>query len=108
MQWRGISLRFPIQSSALEYTLKVIADCGFAIEINTSGKTKDCGGWYPTDDILERALHYGVNLTLGSDTHDPSRGGDEFEMVKQRIIDIGFKEWAYLKAKKKFLVPLEE
>lgn len=96
-----------IQSSALEYTLKVIAECEIAIEINTSGKTKDCGGWYPADEILERALHYGVNLTFGSDAHDPSRVGDEFEMVKQRLIDIGFKEWAYFKGKKKFLVPLE-
>ena len=54
-----------IESAALEHTLKVIGENNVAIEINTSGNTKDCGGWYPSDEILERALFYGVNVTFG-------------------------------------------
>jgi histidinol-phosphatase (PHP family) len=53
-----------IQTDAIDKTLKVISEYGITIEVNTSGKTKDCGGWYPSNDILERALHYGVKSHL--------------------------------------------
>ncbi|WP_054958172.1 histidinol-phosphatase [Paenibacillus dakarensis] len=91
---------------ALEETLKVIAECGIAIEINTSGKTKLSGGWYPSNAILERALYHGVEVTFGSDAHKPSRVGDEFEEVAAALKDIGFKEWVYYKQKRKVTVPL--
>lgn len=95
-----------IQTAAVEHTLKVIGECDIAIEINTSGKTKDVGGWYPSDDILELARHYGVKVTFGSDAHDPERVGDEFEMVRDHLKKIGFKEWVYFKEKKRLAVPL--
>ncbi|MBS4224882.1 histidinol-phosphatase [Lederbergia citrea] len=95
-----------IQTNAIDHTLKVIGENEIAIEINTSGNTKDCGGWYPADDILERALYYGVKPTFGSDAHDPERVGDEFELVRQRLKEIGFKDWAYFKEKKRYLYHL--
>ncbi|MDO7907030.1 histidinol-phosphatase [Paenibacillus sp. JX-17] len=91
---------------ALDNTLKTIAECGVAIEINTSGKTKLSGGWYPADDILERACHFGVDVTFGSDAHKPSRVGDEWEAVRSRLKDIGFKKWVYFKQKKKQIAEL--
>ncbi len=50
--------------NALDQTLKAIGEQRCAIEINTSGKTKDCGGWYPSAEILERASI--IRLTLRS------------------------------------------
>ncbi|MFB5761739.1 histidinol-phosphatase [Paenibacillus medicaginis] len=91
---------------AVDGTLKIIAECGVAIEINTSGKTKLVGGWYPSDAILERALHYEVEVTFGSDAHIPSRVGDEWELVRTRLREIGYTEWVYYKEKKKKTVPL--
>ena len=44
-----------IQTETVDQTLQMIGEEGLAIEINTSGKTKMVGGWYPADDILERA-----------------------------------------------------
>lgn len=95
-----------IQTAAVDHTVKVIADHDMAIEINTSGKTKDAGGWYPADVILEMVLHYGGTVTFGSDAHVPDRVGDEFEQVRQRLKEIGFKHWAYFKEKKRYLAPL--
>jgi histidinol-phosphatase (PHP family) len=95
-----------IPTKAVEETLKVIGDEGLAIEINTSGKTKDCGGWYPSDEILERALFYGVNVTFGSDAHKPGRVGDEWDLVQRRLREIGFREWCFFRQKKKQVVPL--
>lgn len=95
-----------IQTEAIEHTLKVIAEFDVAIEVNTSGKTKYSGGWYPADDILERALFYGVKVTFGSDAHDPERVGDDFDKVRRRLKEIGYKEWAYFREKNMFLSPL--
>lgn len=93
-------------AEAIDKTLKIIAEEGVAIEINTSGKTKLSGGWYPSDSILERALHFGVEVTFGSDAHVPSRVADEWEMVAARLKEIGFTEWVYYKNKAKQSVPL--
>ncbi|GFN31653.1 histidinol-phosphatase [Paenibacillus xylaniclasticus] len=91
---------------AVDNTLRIIGECSVAIEINTSGKTKDVGGWYPSDDILERALHWGVQVTFGSDAHVPSRVGDDWELVRKRLLEIGFKQWVYFKEKKRIEVAL--
>jgi histidinol-phosphatase (PHP family) len=91
---------------AIDETLKTIAEHEVAIEINTSGKTKLSGGWYPDDSILERALHFGVSVTFGSDAHTPSRVGDEWDEVAQRLKEIGYQEWVYFKDKQRVAVPL--
>lgn len=95
-----------IKTPKVNETLEVIAECDVAIEINTSGKTKACGGWYPSDEILERALYYGVEVTFGSDAHEPARVGDEWELVSKRLKEIGFKQWVYFKNQQKQVVPL--
>jgi histidinol-phosphatase (PHP family) len=89
----------------IDETMKIISDCGIAIEINTSGKTKKSGGWYPSNTILERALYYGVDVTFGSDAHTPARVGDELIEVRTKLKEIGFKEWVYYKQKQKHVVP---
>ncbi|WCN36444.1 histidinol-phosphatase [Aneurinibacillus uraniidurans] len=95
-----------IQTEAVEKTLQIIAECDVAIEVNTSGKTKAVGGWYPSDDILERALYYGVDVTFGSDAHAPERVGEDFELVRQKLKEIGFTKWAIFRQKKKLLTSL--
>lgn len=95
-----------IETDIIDRTLKIIGEQEVAIEINTSGKTKDSGGWYPADDILERAHHFNVNVTFGSDAHVPERVGDEFDLVAKRLKEIGFKEWYYFVSKKKCKVTL--
>lgn len=95
-----------IPTNAVEDTLKIIGDCGVAIEVNTSGKTKDVGGWYPSDDILEMALRYNVDITFGSDAHDPERVGEDLELVAKRLKEIGFAHWVFFRQKEKQIVPL--
>lgn len=90
----------------IDETLRIISECGTAIEINTSGGTKLCGGWYPSDDILERALHFGVEVTFGSDAHLPSRVADQRNNVAARLKEIGFTRWVYYKQQEKQTVAL--
>lgn len=91
---------------AIDEALRAVARNDIALEINTSGKTKDCGGWYPTDALLERALHYGADVTFGSDAHVPGRVGDEWDDVQRRLREIGFKRWVYYRQKHKVVVTL--
>ncbi|MFX3632003.1 MAG: histidinol-phosphatase [Candidatus Pristimantibacillus sp.] len=93
-------------SDDIDETLRVIAKHDVSIEINTSGSTKDVGGWYPSDAILERALHFGVNVTFGSDAHIPSRVGDEWELVQKRLKEIGFSQWVFYRKRQQIIVPL--
>jgi histidinol-phosphatase (PHP family) len=95
-----------IPTNELERTLNTIAECDVAIEINTSGKTKDCGGWYPADDLLRLALKHGVKVTFGSDAHVPSRVADEWDQVSERLKAIGFQEWAVFRNRKRSMVSL--
>lgn len=90
----------------IDAALRAVARNDIAIEINTSGSTKDCGGWYPTDAILERALHFGADVTFGSDAHVPGRVGDEWDLVQRRLREIGFARWVFYRQKRKIVVPL--
>jgi histidinol-phosphatase (PHP family) len=95
-----------IETDVVENTLKIIGEQDLAIEVNTSGNTKDCGGWYPADDILERALFYNVKITFGSDAHVPERVGDEWELVRTRLKEIGFRDWVYFVNKQRVSIPI--
>lgn len=91
---------------AIDEALKAVARNDIAIEINTSGKTKDVGGWYPSDEILARALHFGADVTFGSDAHEPGRVGDEWSIVQRRLREIGFTRWVFYRQQEKVIVPL--
>ncbi|QMV40840.1 histidinol-phosphatase [Cohnella cholangitidis] len=90
----------------IDEALKAVSANDISIEINTSGKTKDVGGWYPSDAMLERALHFGVDVTFGSDAHVPERVGDEWELVQKRLREIGFNRWVFFRQKQKVVVSL--
>ncbi|MBB6672880.1 histidinol-phosphatase [Cohnella nanjingensis] len=91
---------------AIDDALRAAAANDIAIEINTSGGTKDVGGWYPSDAILERALRFGVDVTFGSDAHVPARVGEDWEKVRDRLREIGFARWCFFRQKQKVVVPL--
>jgi histidinol-phosphatase (PHP family) len=95
-----------VRTPIVDETLQIISEYGVAIEVNTSGSTKLVGGWYPTDDILERALYYAVDITFGSDAHVPSRVGDDWEKVQEKLRDIGFTSWVYYQNKQRQVVSL--
>lgn len=82
-----------IDTPAVDRMVQEIARADVVVEINTSGKTKECGGWYPSYEILERARRYGVKVTFGSDAHDPERVGDEHEEVRALLRELGYREW---------------
>ncbi|MEU9802453.1 histidinol-phosphatase [Streptomyces sp. NPDC051000] len=79
--------------AASDEMLRAIRDSGAVMEINTSGGTKMCGGWYPEFDLLERAHHFRVPITFGSDAHVPERVADQYPEVAKVLGEIGFRTW---------------
>lgn len=76
--------------AAVDSMLTAIVDSGCVMEINTSGGTKPCGGWYPDHDLIERAHFFGVPITFASDAHRPDRIGDQFAEVTEVLREIGY------------------
>lgn len=59
--------------------LDTISVSGMAIEINTSGLGKPIAEFFPSAEILAWACERKIPLTFGSDAHDPSVVGAEFD-----------------------------
>ena len=87
-------------------TLKVIAANDLVIEVNSSGKFNKCAAWFPDERILKEAFSYGVKLTFGSDSHAPEHVGREFEQVRRSLKEIGYREWAIFRGRKRVMIPL--
>lgn len=96
-----------IPTTLVDETLKVIAEAGVSIEVNTSGSTKEVGGWYPSNEILERARHFGVTITFGSDAHRIDRIAEDFEAVRTELKKIGYNYWVFYRQKKQVIVPFD-
>ncbi|MDX3311466.1 histidinol-phosphatase [Streptomyces sp. NPDC054884] len=95
-----------IKTSAVDRMLRVIAETDTVVEVNTSGGTKACGGWYPQPDVLERAAHFGVKITFGSDAHVPERIAEDHELVRKRLREIGYREWYVFEGRERRSLPL--
>ncbi len=82
----------------IEKTLKVIANMGAIIEINTrglySGKTLDL---YPSQWVLERIHALRIPITLNSDAHTPEEITAGFEFASQILRKIGFRKLTILR-----------
>jgi histidinol-phosphatase (PHP family) len=64
----------PLERRALE----AVAAAGMALDVNTSGLGRPAKEIYPSLRILKSARSMGIDITFGSDAHDPKRVGDCF------------------------------
>lgn len=90
----------------IDETVKVIAESGICIELNTSGWRKGIQEQYPAASILERCHHYGVPVTLGSDAHYPHLVAADFNRALRLLADIGYRELATFTGRERTMVPL--
>ncbi|MEK4058170.1 MULTISPECIES: histidinol-phosphatase [Paenibacillus] len=88
-------------------TLKMMAERGVAMEVNTGGFRTALEDWYPAMDVIEQAHYYGVEITFGSDAHKPERVGNEWEQVRDTLEHIGYKRWVIFKQRKPYYLDLK-
>ena len=73
-----------------EETASIFAESGVAFEINTSGKDRPCGEFFPGDELLKAFCKAGVPVTLGSDSHMKEQIGRHFGEAKTILKEIGY------------------
>ena len=102
------SIMYKDFSDIFDAMLKYLAEEGKALEINT--KTyKDYNGRTPVQDIniLRRFRELGGEaLSLGSDSHDAQRPGDNFQKFAAAARDAGFRYLAHFESRRLCMTPL--
>ncbi len=71
-------------------TAKVFASAGVAFEVNTSGKDRPCGEFFPGKELLSELFKAGVPVTLGSDSHKADQIGRYFDEAKKLLQETGY------------------
>lgn len=97
----------PSMTLLFEETVRVIAESGMAIELNTSGWRKGLGEAYPREEALAMCAHYGVPVTLGSDAHRPEDVAAGFPEALALLQRVGYTSTVRFDQRKQFQVPLE-
>ena len=94
-------MKYDDYSDMLDTILKQVIADGKGIEVNTSGHRQGLGSPIPDYDLLKRYKELGGEiLTIGSDSHLTEHIGHSFDLVKERLIALGFKRLAYFKERK--------
>ncbi len=75
-------------------------------ELNTNGKNKAVGGFYPDPRFLYVFREENVSVCVNSDAHIPSRVGQYFDDAYKLLKTAGFTEMAVFEERKRKMMPL--
>ena len=92
-------------TAVLDETAQAIARSGLTVELNTSGMRK-CQEVFPSPDMVARLHRLGVTFTFGSDAHSPQELMHEWEHVLDLLKQVGVREMATFKGRRRTLVPI--
>jgi histidinol-phosphatase (PHP family) len=70
--------------------IKEIKKANMSVEINTAGLRKPVREQYPSKELLELIYEHDIPITFGSDAHQISQIGFEYEKVLNLVKSIGF------------------
>jgi histidinol-phosphatase (PHP family) len=76
----------------VEDLLGSIVESDVVIEINTSGRDKPIGEFFPAPEIVRMLVKAGVPMTLGSDAHSPRDIGRYFPDAVALLRECGARE----------------
>ena len=92
----------------IQEILRVLAQTGKGIEINTSGLRQQIQETMPTLPYLKRLRQLGGEIvTLGSDSHNAHDLAAGFAVAAQLLREAGFSHFAYFRDRKPVMVPLD-
>lgn len=84
---------------------KALKKYDVAFEINTNGRNKPLGDFYPDRRYLGVFAAEGVPLCINSDAHMPSRIGQHFEEASLLALQSGFREMAIFEKRVRRMMP---
>jgi len=84
----GVRPRKDILTLADE-ALSTVAEQGLVLEVNTNGRYKPVGEFYPERRLMEEIMRRGIEFTLGSDAHVAKVVGRDIDEASQLLRQIG-------------------
>lgn len=90
-----------------DQVLEAIRKKDLVIEINTAGRFKPVGEYYPEEKILKEAWRRKIPVTLGSDAHQGIHVGRDLELGCKVLKSIGYRECIGFSQREKKIYPLD-
>ena len=84
----------------IEETARVFAQSHVSVEINSSGLRKPANEIYPSLEALSIYCREGVPVTFGSDAHDPSEVGQDFDKCAALARQAGYSHYVLFSGRK--------
>lgn len=84
---------------------KILKENDVAFEVNTNGRNKPLGDFYPDRRFLHIFREENVPVCVNSDAHMPSRVGQYFEEAYHLVKLAGYNEMAVFEKRKRRLIP---
>lgn len=78
-----------------------------AFEVNTNGRNRPIGDFYPERQFLKIFREEGVPVCVNSDAHSPSRVGQYFDEAYDLLRSAGYSEMAVFEKGERFMVPFK-
>ncbi|NLV20148.1 MAG: histidinol-phosphatase [Bacteroidetes bacterium] len=92
-----------------EYLYRELAVClkdnDIVFELNTNGRNKPLGDFYPDRQYLRLFSEAGVPVCVNSDAHLPDRVGQYFDEAYTLLKKSGFNEMAVFSSRKRDIIP---
>jgi histidinol-phosphatase (PHP family) len=76
-----------------------------AFEINTNGRNRPIGDFYPDRHYLHIFKEENVPVCVNSDAHMPSRVGQYFDEAYELLKSVGYTEMAVFDKRERFMIP---
>lgn len=86
--------------------LTAMAEHGVVMEINTNGRYKPVGEFYPEKSLVEEAKARGIAITLGSDAHFPELVGRDLPAALIMLQDCGVKSITGFRQRQPIMYPI--
>jgi len=90
-----------------EQLIAAAVQSGVAVEINTGGLRHPVHEIYPSPTLLRMAHDAGLDITFGSDGHNPDQAGWGLDLARAAASAAGYTQRARFVARKRSLVPFE-
>jgi histidinol-phosphatase (PHP family) len=78
-----------------------------AFEVNTNGRNRPIGDFYPDRKFLKIFCEENVPVCVNSDAHMPSRVAQYFEEAYELLKSVGYSEMAVFDKKERFMIPFK-
>ena len=76
------------------------------VEVNTSGYIHHAKEAYPSFDIIKKCCKSGIEISIGSDSHDPESIGQHYDTILPLVLQAGYRQISVFTKRKRSGLPL--